>query len=138
MFAESLQDFVCATAAKPQDAWVLLKRVPDPERYGVAQVRLGCITDLAEKPPNPKSDLAVTGIYLYPVDVFSMIRQIRASGRGEWEITDVNRGYMQEKRLSYCELKGFWIDAGTPQALSAASHFMLPTPPPKIGLKSTG
>jgi glucose-1-phosphate thymidylyltransferase len=98
-------------------AWLALKQVPDPGRYGVAELRGNQIVGIEEKPAHPKSDYAVAGIYIYPPDVFEIIKGLRPSARGELEITDVNRYYLREGRLGYSILKGFWTDAGTHESL---------------------
>src|SRR5262245_36496733 len=123
-FFGAARDLRGNAVARPEHAWVLLKRVPDPQRYGVAEVRDGAIVGIEEKPAKPKSDLAVTGIYLYPPDVFSVINALRPSARGELEITDVNRRYLKQGRLSYRELSGFWTDAGTPESLADANQLV--------------
>ena len=83
------------------------RRVPDPGRYGVAELDGYRILSIEEKPERPKSDYAVAGIYVYPPDVFDVIGQLRPSGRGEFEITDVNRYYLQLGRLGYSVLSGY-------------------------------
>jgi glucose-1-phosphate thymidylyltransferase len=128
IFIDPLDAFLAAASEKPRHAWVLLKRVPDPRRYGVAEVRGGAIVGIEEKPKDPKSDLAVTGVYLYPPDVFAVIRGLRPSTRGELEITDVNLRYLEQGRLSSRELRGGWTDAGTPESLTAACRLVQPQP----------
>ena len=103
---------------------MLLKRVPDPQRYGVAEVSGSRIVSIVEKPAAPKSDLAVTGIYFYDADVFSIIRTLRPSGRGELEITDVNNAYIQRGTMTADVLKGWWTDAGTFDSLLRASNLV--------------
>jgi glucose-1-phosphate thymidylyltransferase len=129
IFFDPLGAILSSASARPDHAWVLLKRVPDPQRYGVAQVKDGMIVDLQEKPLAPQSDLAVTGIYLYPPDVFSVIRTLRPSARGELEITDVNRHYLEQSRLSFREMDGYWTDAGTLESLATASRLVEAQPP---------
>jgi glucose-1-phosphate thymidylyltransferase len=128
IFPDPLTGFLRGAAEHPGHAQVLLKRVPDPHRYGVAEVRGGQIVSLEEKPQAPKSDLAVVGVYLYPPDVFDVIRTLRPSARGELEITDVNRHYLEEGRLGYVELTGPWTDAGTPESLAGASRMVQESP----------
>lgn len=125
IFADSLHDFLAAAETDHNRAWVLVKKVPDPQRYGVAEVQDGTILDIVEKPKKPKSPYAVAGIYLYPPDVFEIIRTLKPSGRGELEITDVNRHYLQESRLGYRELPGYWTDAGTLESLAHANQLVL-------------
>jgi glucose-1-phosphate thymidylyltransferase len=121
IFLDALRPYLAAAEAKPDHAWVLLKRVPDPQRYGVAEIRGGAIASIEEKPKQPKSDYAVAGIYLYPPDVFGVIGTLRPSARGELEITDVNRYYLEKGRLGHSILEGYWTDAGTLESLAAAN-----------------
>lgn len=100
---------------------VFLKEVPDPERFGVAEVEGTRITSIEEKPHNPKSNLAITGCYIYDHRCFQVIRNMTPSPRGELEITDVSRWYMEQKHLSYTLLKDEWIDAGTFESLHHAA-----------------
>jgi len=124
IFLDSLKDLVAAADKQPDHAWVLLKRVPDPQRYGVAELHNGGIVGIEEKPKKPKSDYAVSGIYLYPPDVFGFIKTLKPSARGELEITDVNRHYLETNRLSYRELPGYWTDAGTLESLAVANELV--------------
>lgn len=124
IFLDSLSDLVADAERKPDQARVLLKQVPDPQRYGVAELRDGRILGIEEKPKSPKSDYAVAGIYLYPPDVFEFIKTLKPSARGELEITDVNRHYLEKGRLSYHELKGYWTDAGTLDSLAVANRLV--------------
>ena len=114
-----------AEANKAADcAWLALKQVPDPKRYGVAELRGDRIVSIEEKPKRPKSDCAVAGIYLYPPDVFDLIRTLRPSARGELEITDVNRHYLGQRRLGFRQLGGYWVDAGTLESLQLANQLV--------------
>lgn len=96
-------------------AKIFLKKVSDPKRFGVPRFADGepKIVEILEKPENPPSDQAVTGLYLYDKTVFDKIRKLNPSGRGELEITDVNNMYLSEGKLDYSSLNGFWSDAGT-------------------------
>ncbi len=121
-------DIKPAVTAFTQGAVVFLKQVPDPQRFGVAVLddNKKNIIKIEEKPQNPQSDLAVTGLYLYDNHVFDFIRQCdpNYAGRGELEITQVNNFYIEKKQLSYQILDGFWSDAGTFQSLfTASSHW---------------
>lgn len=102
-------------------AQVFLKEVPDPQRFGVAEVNGSRILSIEEKPQAPKSNLAVTGLYLYDARVFEIIGSLRPSGRGELEITDVNNAYVRNGEMQYSVLSGFWSDAGTFDSLMRAS-----------------
>ena len=114
-----------ASAVKSFDgqkgAKIFLKQVHDPHRFGVAEMRDGKILSIEEKPKNPKSDFAVTGIYMYDARVFNAIKMLKPSGRGELEITDVNNFYIKENSMSYEILKGWWTDAGTFDSLLRAN-----------------
>jgi glucose-1-phosphate thymidylyltransferase len=91
IFHDPLHDLLGAANRQPDFAWVGLKKVPDPSRYGVAELQGRRVVSLEEKPAQPRSDFAVVGIYVYPSDVFDVIKTLRPSARGELEITDVNR-----------------------------------------------
>lgn len=102
-------------------ARILLKRVNDPERFGVAEFRGRKITRIVEKPKHPKSRYVVTGIYMFDHEVFDIIRTLKPSHRGELEITDVNNHYLKEGKLEFDLLPGFWTDAGTYESLLRAN-----------------
>jgi glucose-1-phosphate thymidylyltransferase len=110
--------------AQGPGAKILLKEVPDPERFGVAEVEDGRILNIEEKPAKPKSRLAVTGIYMYDRQVFDIIRTLEPSGRGEYEITDVNNAYIAQGTLTYDVLEGWWTDAGTIESLHRACNLV--------------
>jgi glucose-1-phosphate thymidylyltransferase len=109
-----------AFEAQPSGARVVLKEVPDPERFGVARFGDGRIVEIVEKPAAPPSRYAVTGIYFYDADVFDICRTLTPSDRGEFEITDVNNAYLQRGDLRYDVLEGWWTDAGTIESLHMA------------------
>jgi glucose-1-phosphate thymidylyltransferase len=111
-----------ATGAK-----ILLKEVPDAQRFGVAEVVGGSIKRIIEKPKNPPSNLAVTGIYFYDSTVFEMIKGLAPSERGELEITDVNNMYLERGDLTYSMLEGWWTDAGTFSSLHRATNLVAET-----------
>lgn len=101
-----------------EGATVFLKQVPDPQRFGVAVFNgKKEIIKIEEKPKKPKSNFAVTGLYIYDNQVFDIIHTCKPSARGELEITDVNNTYLKEGKLKWFELKGFWSDAGTFESL---------------------
>jgi len=102
-------------------AKILLKEVPDPERFGVAEISDGELMSIVEKPKVPKSNLAVIGIYLYDGRVFDFIKTIKPSDRGELEITDVNNAYLENGTMTWEMLHGWWTDAGTFESLLRAS-----------------
>ena len=108
-----------------QGATLFLKKVDDPERFGVAEVnKRGKITNLEEKPKKPRSNLAATGLYIYDNSVFDKIRKVQKSDRGEYEITEVNKLYLEEGTLRSHMLRGEWFDIGTIESLHEASRFM--------------
>lgn len=109
-----------------EGALIFLKEVVDPERFGVATFDPNDnskIIKITEKPLNPDSKWAVTGVYIYDNQVFDFIDQIKPSGRGELEITDVNNKYIEKAQLKWSELKGYWKDAGTFDTLLEAGNF---------------
>jgi glucose-1-phosphate thymidylyltransferase len=129
IFQDSLHVLLAESDKHPDWAWVATKRVPDPGRYGVADITGNRIVGIEEKPAKPKSDHAVAGIYVYPPDVFHVIRTLKPSGRGELEITDVNNYYLREGRLGYTAFTGYWTDAGTPESLLHANQLVGEVPP---------
>ena len=115
-------------------AKILLKRVPDAERFGVAQIQGNSVVEIEEKPKRPKSDFAVTGIYFYDHSVFEKIQRLRPSGRGELEITDVNNFYIEERSLTFEVLEGWWTDAGTFESLLRANNLVAQSGANKLDL----
>lgn len=99
---------------------IFLKEVPDANRFGVAEVKGDRVIGIEEKPARPKSNLAVTGCYLYDSRVFEIIKTLVPSGRGELEITDVNNAYIRMGEMQFSILRGFWSDAGTFDSLIRA------------------
>src|SRR5437762_2678641 len=109
-------------ARQPRGARILLKEVPDAERFGVAEIAGDRILGIEEKPAHPKSNYAVTGIYMFDNSVFEKIGRLVPSGRGELEITDVNNAYIREGTLHFSFLEGWWTDAGTFDSLRRANN----------------
>jgi len=105
-------------------AHILLKEVTDAERFGVAEVDGPQIVGIEEKPRFPKSNYAVTGIYMYDATVFDKIKALVPSGRGELEITDVNNAYIREGSMTFSFLEGWWTDAGTFDSLLRAANLV--------------
>jgi len=103
-------------------AKILLKKVDDPERFGVAEFKGDKIISIEEKPKKPKSDYAVTGIYMYDSNVFEIVKTLKPSKRGELEITDVNNAYLKRGELTYSILDGWWTDSGTFDSLLRANE----------------
>ena len=108
-------------------AKILLKRVPDPQRFGVPELEGRRVVRIQEKPDQPKSEYAVIGIYMYDGRVFDIIRTLKPSGRGELEITDVNNAYIERGEMTWDELDGWWTDAGTFESLLRASNLVAET-----------
>ncbi len=102
-------------------ARILLKEVTDPQRFGVAEISGDRILSIEEKPKDPKSNFAVTGIYMFDADVFNIIKTLKPSDRGELEITDVNNEYIQRGQMTFEVLEGWWTDAGTFESLYRAN-----------------
>ena len=105
-------------------AKILLKKVPDPQRFGVPELNGKAVLRIEEKPAQPKSDFAVIGIYFYDSTVFNVIRTLVPSGRGELEITDVNNHYINRGEMTWNQLDGWWTDAGTFESLLRASNMV--------------
>jgi len=108
-------------------AKILLKRVTDPQRFGVPQLDGQRVVKIEEKPAEPKSEYAVIGIYMYDERVFEIIRVLKPSGRGELEITDVNNAYIERGEMTWDVLEGWWSDAGTFESLLHASNLVAET-----------
>ncbi len=105
---------------------VFLKKVTDPHRFGVAEFDhkdSKKIISIEEKPKKPKSDMAVTGVYIYDNNVYEYIKKLKPSWRNQLEITDVNNRYIKERKLEWAELDGYWHDCGTFQSLYEANHY---------------
>ncbi len=122
IFGDDLYGAVKKFSNKDKGGLVVLKQVPDPKRFGVASFRKnGSIKNVVEKPKNPLTNWAVTGFYLYDNRVFDVIKTLKPSARGEYEITDVNNWYIKEGAMDFFKAKKFWIDAGTFESLHQAN-----------------
>jgi glucose-1-phosphate thymidylyltransferase len=117
-------DAVDAFRRQETGARILLKKVPDPQRFGVPQLDGDRVIRIEEKPAEPKSEFAVTGIYLYDAAVFDIVRGLVPSDRGELEITDVNNAYIDRGLMTWQELDGWWTDAGTFDSLLLATNLV--------------
>src|SRR5919112_3324163 len=124
LMERSIKGAVDAFKAQENGARILLKQVPDAERFGVAELDGERIVGIEEKPVAPKSHYAVTGIYMYDASVFEKIKTLQPSGRGELEITDVNNGYIGEGTMEFSFLDGWWTDAGTFESLLRAANLV--------------
>lgn len=118
----SIRDAADRFRQQPRGAHILLKEVSDAERFGVAEVAGDRIVGIEEKPKAPKSNYAVTGIYMYDATVFDKIKTLVPSKRGELEITDVNNAYIREGTMTFSHLEGWWTDAGTFESLLRAAN----------------
>ena len=110
-----------------EGAKILLKEVPDPQRFGVAELEGDRIVRIEEKPKKPKSQYAVIGIYLFDQEVFNIIKTLKPSDRGELEITDVNNAYIENGLMTWDILEGWWTDAGTFESLLRANQLVAQT-----------
>lgn len=113
VFSDSIAPYVDSFRKQEKGAKILIQKVPDPNRYGVPELNGTRIVSIEEKPLRPKSQFAVTGIYMFDARVFDIIRTLKPSKRGELEITDVNNAYISKNELLYDILQGWWTDAGT-------------------------
>ena len=113
-------------------AKIILKKVPDPQRFGVPRLEGKRVVRIDEKPAKPQSDYAVIGIYMYDETVYDIIRDLKPSGRGELEITDVNNAYIERDAMTWDELEGWWTDAGTFESLLHASNLVAETGANKV------
>ena len=119
-----VRDAASSFERQDKGAMVMLKEVADPERFGVPAIEDGRIVRIEEKPKKPLSSYAVIGIYFYDGTVFDRIRGLKPSGRGEYEITDINNSYIAEGTLRHTLLEGWWTDAGTFESLWHASNMV--------------
>ena len=122
--ARGVEDYM----KQPAGARIFLKEVEDPQRFGVAELRGRSVVGIEEKPEKPKSNYAVTGIYMYDNEVFSIVKTLKPSGRGELEITDVNNAYVRKGTMTCEVLDGWWTDAGTFDSLLRANRLVAETP----------
>ena len=120
----SIRGAVQAFEKQEKGAKILLKQVPDAERFGVAELSGDRVIGIEEKPSQPKSNLAVTGLYLYDQTVFEKCRALKPSKRNELEITDVNNAYIREGSMTFDYLEGWWTDAGTFESLLRAQNLV--------------
>ncbi len=120
----NIQKAVSDFLAQGRGAKILLKEVHDPERFGVAELKGDRVVSIEEKPKQPRSNLAVIGIYMYDPRVFGVIKTLEPSDRGELEITDVNNWYIRDRSMTYEVLEGWWTDAGTFDSLLRAAKLV--------------
>ncbi|HEV2836789.1 MAG TPA: sugar phosphate nucleotidyltransferase [Pyrinomonadaceae bacterium] len=125
---------VDAYREQERGAKIILKKVPDPQRFGVPKLDGRRVVYIEEKPAVPQSDYAVIGVYMYDSSVYDIIRSLKPSGRGELEITDVNNAYIERGEMTWDELEGWWSDAGTFESLLRASNMVAETGANKLHL----
>jgi len=113
IYEKSVLDSVANFIQRGRGAKIHLKKVDHPQRFGVPIISGERIVKIEEKPKQPKSDYAVTGLYMYDPTVFEIIKTLKPSGRGELEITDVNNAYIERDEMTYAIVDGWWSDAGT-------------------------
>ncbi len=128
---ESIAPHVEAFKRQPSGAKILIKKVPDPERFGVVVFKGNRVLAIEEKPKRPKSSYIVTGIYMYDGQVFNIVKTLKPSARGELEITDVNNAYIRKGQMTFNTLKGWWSDCGTFDSLLRASRLVAKESPQK-------
>jgi glucose-1-phosphate thymidylyltransferase len=129
IFHTNLKDYADKFIAQGSGARILLRQVPDPQRFGVVELADGKIISIEEKPQKPKSNYAVIGIYFYDGGVYDIIRTLKPSARGELEITHVNEAYIAKGQLAYDVIEGWWTDAGTFESLTRAGELVKNEPP---------
>lgn len=122
VFADNISPYVERFKDQEQGAKILIQKVPDPSRFGVPELEGDRIVSIEEKPKYPKSNYAVTGIYMFDHHVFDIIKTLKPSARGELEITDVNNAYIERGELTFDTLQGWWTDAGTHASLARANE----------------
>ena len=125
VFSDEITPYVENFKKQPTGAKILLQAVPDSSRFGVPELRGDRIIAIEEKPSQPKSNYAVTGVYMYDSSVFEIVKTLKPSGRGELEITDVNNAYIAQGSLTYDILQGWWTDAGTHESLKKANELAM-------------
>jgi glucose-1-phosphate thymidylyltransferase len=124
LLEQTIQKAVEGYRKQGSGARILLKEVEDPQRFGVPVLEGDKVVKIIEKPQNPPSNYAVTGIYMYDVQVFDFIKTLDPSERGELEITDVNNLYIDQGTMTWSQIDGWWTDAGTFDSLLKASNLV--------------
>jgi len=124
LIEKSIKEYVDKFRRQEKGARILIKKVPDPERFGVVNFHGSKVVDIEEKPRRPKTNYVVTGIYMYDSEVFDIIKNLKPSKRGELEITDVNNAYIKQGTMMFDILRGWWTDAGTFDSLLKANNLI--------------
>lgn len=125
IFEDSIAPFLEEFEAQGQGAKILIREVQDPQRYGVAEIGNGKLISIEEKPVKPKSKYSVTGVYFFDSSVFEIIKSLKPSERGEFEITDVNNCYIERGDMTFGVLSSWWTDAGTFDSLILANQLTM-------------
>ncbi len=124
LFEDNLKKATDDFQRQKKGAKIFLKKVRDPQRFGVPVFENGKIVKIEEKPANPQSDYAVSGIYMYDNQVWDIIKNLKPSARGELEISDVNNFYLKQETMTYEILNGWWVDAGTFESMLVATNLV--------------
>ncbi len=124
IFEYSIKPYVKNFENQKEGARVLLKKVSDPNRYGIAAMDEEQILEIEEKPSSPKTNYAVIGVYMYDSEVFNILKNIKPSDRGEYEITSVNNEYIKKEKLEYDIVKGWWMDTGSFESYLEANKIL--------------
>jgi glucose-1-phosphate thymidylyltransferase len=124
IFQSDLKGYTKKFAAQKTGAMVLLKEVEDPHRFGVAQLNGDKVIGIVEKPKEPKTNLAVIGVYFYDSTVFNIIKTLKPSKRGELEVTDINNAYIKKNQMCFDVIEGWWSDAGTFESLARVNQLI--------------
>ena len=124
IFEYSIKPYVKNFENQKEGAKVLLKKVNDPDRYGIAAMDEEHIIEIEEKPSSPKTDYAVVGVYMYDSEGVNIVKNIKPSARGEYEITSVNNEYIKRGKLEYNIVKGRWMDTGTFESYLEANKIL--------------
>lgn len=121
---KGIKKYVDKFRRQKEGARILIKEVSDPERFGTVELKGSKIVNIEEKPKRPKSNFIVTGIYMYDNRIYDIIKALKPSGRGEFEITDVNNNYIKKRQMYYDILDGWWTDAGAIDSLLRANNLV--------------
>jgi len=124
IFEENMAKYIIDFERQEKGAKLFFKEVSDPERFGIGEFQNNKLVGMEEKPTQPKSNMACTGLYMYDNQVFDVVKTLKPSQRGELEITDVNNFYINQGTATYETLKSFWSDAGTFKTLFESAEFM--------------
>lgn len=122
VFSDDISPYVAKFKKQQTGAKILIQEVDDPKRFGVPELQGDRIVSIEEKPESPKSNYAVTGVYMFDHKVFEIVKTLKPSARGELEITDVNNAYIERGELTFDVLQGWWTDAGTHASLARANE----------------